>query len=407
MAMTLTPRDSQRLRRHVLARQGLLGKQPFGRGASGALEAIRHLGYVQIDSISVVERAHHHVLYARVPGYRPTMLDALLARGEIFEYWSHAAAFLPMRDFRFSLPYKNAIKSGQVHWYKDPDQTMMAEILARIRSDGALRARDLDTPSRRGAQGWWDWKPAKKAIEQLYMQGDLMVSCRDGFQKSYDLTERVLPTGTDTRTPSSEAFAAHLIEQHLRSCGVLNLKCATHLRRDQNLKKAVKAQLEAMLADGELEQLPLSEGQTFLIPAGLLEQPLPRRQRRMQILSPFDNSVIQRERLQAVFGFQYQIECYVPAAKRQFGYFCLPLLYGDNFIGRIDCKAHRKDGRFEVKALHFCAELTETETVLADLSVALRDFARFHACSSIELSAEIPEALRNPLNAALSAAAQN
>ena len=405
--MTPDGRTTWRLRRHVLARQGLLSKHAFGRGQRGALEALAHLGYVQIDSISVIERAHHHVLYARVPGYRPAMLDALLARGEIFEYWSHAAAFLPMRDFRFSLPYKNAIKSGQVHWYKDPDQSMMAEILARIRCDGALRARDLDTPTRRGAQGWWDWKPAKKAIEQLYMQGDLMVSCRDGFQKSYDLTERVLPAGTDTRTPSSEEFAAYLIEQHLRSCGVLNLKSATHLRRDQNLKKAVKAQLEAMLADGELQQLQLSEGRTFLIPSGLLEQPLPRGQRRMQLLSPFDNSVIQRERLQAIFGFQYQIECYVPAAKRQFGYFCLPLLYGDDFIGRIDCKAHRKDGRFEVKALHFCAELTETETVLADLSVALRDFARFHACSKIDLSAEIPEALREPLNTALSAATRN
>ena len=119
------------------------------------------------------------------------------------------------------------------------------------------------------------------------------------------MAKRVLPAATDTRTPSSEEFAAYLIEQHLRCFGVLNLKSATHLRRDQSLKKAVKAQLEAMLADGELEQLPLSEGQTFLIPAGLLEQPLPRGQRRMQLLSPFDNSVIQRERLQAIFGFQY------------------------------------------------------------------------------------------------------
>src|SRR5690606_19414531 len=115
-----------KLRRLALAGQGLLHRQPFGQGLSGVRNAIEHLGYVQIDTISVVERAHHHVLQTRVRGFKPDMLNQLLLDGDIFEYWSHAAAFLPMVDFRFSLPYKQAIKNGQIHWYKNPDKKRMA-----------------------------------------------------------------------------------------------------------------------------------------------------------------------------------------------------------------------------------------------------------------------------------------
>ena len=195
--------DLQRLRRLALGARGLLHKRPFGQGLPAARRAIAHLGYVQIDTISVVERAHHHVLQARVPGYQPKMLDQLLHKREVFEYWSHAAAFLPMEDFRYSLPYKHAIKSGQQHWFKSPDQKLMQNLLDRIRVDGPLRSRDLESPRKKGV-GWWDWKPAKKALEQLYMQGDLMVSDREGFQKAYDLTERVLPAEVDASMPNEQ-----------------------------------------------------------------------------------------------------------------------------------------------------------------------------------------------------------
>ena len=163
MQIVNKPKDSARLRRIALAAQGLLQAQPYGSGLAGARQTINHLGYIQIDTISVVERAHHHVLYSRVSNAQPDMLNQLLLAGDIFEYWSHAAAFLPISDFRFSLPYKQAIKSGQTHWYKQPDQTLMAELLARITSDGPLRSRDLESQRRANSPGWWDWKPAKKA----------------------------------------------------------------------------------------------------------------------------------------------------------------------------------------------------------------------------------------------------
>ena len=394
------PKDLKRLRRIALAAQGLLQAQPFGRGLTGARKAINHIGYVQIDTISVVERAHHHVFYARVPNFKPAMTNQLLVKRDIFEYWAHAAAFLPIADFRFSLPYKRAIKNGRVHWYKNPDRKLMGELLARIRTDGPLRSRDLESETKKGA-GWWDWKPAKRAIEQLYMEGDLMVSSREGFQKVYDLTERVLPSDINTDMPSIEEFAAHLVDQQLRCHGFASLKGFTYLRRNAELRKAVKALVEERLARGALEQLELNDGEVFLMEAGAFDRSLPRLNRRLLILSPFDNSVIQRERLKALFDYDYTIECYVPAAKRQYGYFSLPLLYGDEFIGRMDCKAHRKESHLEIKFLHFEPHSFDEDAVLAAFGDAIKQFCQFQGCASVSLRRVEPEGWAEPVRKAL------
>ncbi len=407
--MTITeiksPQDLTRLRRLVLAAQGLLQAQPYGRGLAGARKTIQNLGYVQIDTISVVERAHHHVLHSRVPNFKPAMMNEMLCAGDIFEYWSHAAAFLPMADFRFSLPYKHAIKSGQSHWYKNPDQKLMAELLARIRSDGPLRSRDIVIDSEAKAKksaGWWDWKPAKKALEQLYMQGDLMVSDRLGFQKTYDLTERVLPAKVNLKMPNMAEFAAHLLDQQLRCHGMTTLKGLTYLRRNAELRKTMKALVNERLSQGLLEQVQVSSGEVFILEAGGLERRLPQLNNRLSILSPFDNSVIQRERLKALFQYDYQIECYVPAAKRQYGYFCLPLLYRGEFIGRMDCKAHRKIGHLEIKSLHFEASNfvmgSEFESAFVN---AISQFSDFQKCDTVSLSKTQPKHLSQGLQAAL------
>lgn len=396
------PRDLARLRRLALDAQGLLHVQRFGRGLNGARKAIQHLGYVQIDTISVVQRAHHHVFHSRVPGFTPAMTHQMLLDRDIFEYWSHAAAFLPIADFRFSLPYKHAIRSGRTHWYKAPDTKLMAELLARIRSDGPLRARDVTT-KRKSHAGWWDWTPAKKSLEQLYMQGDLMVSARDGFQKTYDLTERVLPPHVDTRTPSLEEFAAHLVDQTLRSHGLASLRELTYLRRDAELRNAVKALVDERLAQRILQQVRLGGGEMYVMQAGALERPLPRPSQRLLILSPFDNSVIQRERLRSLFGYDYQIECYTPASKRRHGYFCLPLLYRDQFVGRMDCKAHRKTRRLEIKALHLEQPSCDDDRFVAAFADAVASFREFQECETVSLKVVRPKHLAKRLRAALEA----
>ncbi len=388
------------MRRLVLGAQGLLQTQPYGRGLTGARKAINHIGYVQIDTISVVERAHHHVFYSRVPSFTPEMTNQLLRDGDIFEYWSHAAALIPIEDFRFSLPYKHAIKSGQTHWFKKRDEKLMDELLARIRTDGPIRSRDIEANADKRA-GWWDWKPAKRALEQMYMEGDLMVSDREGFQKTYDLTERVLPSHIDTKMPSTEEFAAHMVDQQLRCHGIVSIKGLTYQRRNTELRKAVKTLVDERLAQNTLEQVQVDSGEVFIMETGALERSPPRLINRMSILSPFDNSVIQRERLKALFQYDYRLEAYVPAAKRRYGYFCLPLLYRAEFIGRMDCKAHRKTGELEIKSLYLEQHSFDEDLIIAAFVKAIKQFCQFQKCDSVSLTNAYPKYLTQRFRGAL------
>lgn len=395
------PQDLARLRRLALAAQGLLQAQSYGTGLAGARKAINHIGYVQIDTISVVERAHHHVFRSRVPKFKPAMTNKMLLDRDIFEYWTHAAAFLPIADFRFSLPYKHAIQSGETNWYKSPDKKLMSELFARIRSDGPIRSRDIKTNTSKRA-GWWDLKPAKKALEQMYMEGDLMVSNREGFQKTYDLTERVLPSHVNSQMPSIDEFAAHIVDQQLRCHGLASLKGLTYQRRNPELRKAVKALVNERLAQRSLEQVQISSSELFIIETGALEEGLlPCLNNRMMILSPFDNTVIQRERLKSLFEFDYQIECYVPEAKRQYGYFSLPLLFCDEFIGRMDCKNHRKVRHLEIKSLHLEQHKFDEDLIITAFVEAITEFCHFQECDSVSLTKAHPKNLSQRLNRVL------
>ena len=369
-----------KLRRIAINQQGLLKTESFGRGKAATLRAIEQIGYVQIDTISVVERAHHHVLGSRVANYRPAMLDQLVAERKLFEYWFHAAAWLPMADYRYSLPRMRQ-QNGERNWFKNGDRKLMHEILARVEAEGALRTRDFEEP-RASNSGWWDWKPAKQALEQLFMQGELMVSSRQGFQKVYDLPERVLPDWVDTREPTLDEFAAHLIDINLRAHGFVTLVSVTYLRKGQALREAVKRQLQARIDAEQLTQRSLGKNCSVYIDPERLESRAPRSLAQLRILSPFDNLVIQRQRCREVFDYDYQIECYVPEPLRQFGYFCLPLLYRDRLVGRIDCKAHRAQARLEVKSIHIEQAVGDD---FADLmSAALQRFASFNGCDQIE-----------------------
>lgn len=373
-----------KLRRIALDRQGLLRTDGFGRGKAATLRAIEQLGYIQIDTISVVERAHHHVLWSRVGNYRPVFLDRLMQERRIFEYWFHAAAWLPMRDYRFALP-RMAQMNGDRSWFPDSDTALMRDIVRRIESEGPLRARDFED-TRRDKSGWWDWKPAKQALEQLFMQGELMVSRRDGFQKVYDLPERVIPDWVDTRYPDTHDYAGYLIDTTLRAHGFASLPSMTYLRKGQALRDSVREQLEARLAEGGLVSRALEKHGRIFVDPNLLEARAPRCPAQVRILSPFDNAVIQRARARDIFGFDYQIECYVPEAKRQFGYFCLPLLYRDRFVGRIDCKAHRDRQCLELKSLFLERRVDDGFADAFDR--ALTDFAAFNICQEIDLACD-------------------
>lgn len=382
-------------RRLALGAQGLLRDQPFGRGRAGSLAAIEHLGYVQIDTISVVERAHHHVLMTRVPNYQPAMTEHLLARDRsIFEYWSHAAAFLPIRDFRFYLPMMNGFKR-----YRPPDRKVAKAILERITTEGPLQSRDFEAPKGKASGGWWDWKPAKLALELLFLGGDLMISKREGFQKTFDLTERVLPANVDTRAPGETEWFRFIVRSVVRAHGVASLHdigyARTTLRKfyGRAVMKDLVSTTRELVEAGELVEVQVAGSPWYSTQAALEDLPIRLGKRRMTILSPFDNVVINRRRALALFDFDYLIECYTPEPKRRFGYFCLPVLWGDQLIGRLDAKAHRKQSVLEVKALYLEAGIKVDDALTTALKKALTQFAANNGCERWEAKRTEPATL--------------
>ena len=377
---TMSLKDARKL---VLISQGIHREKDHGKGMLAGHNAIEKLGYIQIDTISVIERAHHHTLWNRVNSYDASLLGELVEAKHIFEYWSHAAAFLPMRDFRYSLPRKNAIASGELHWY-NKDNKATKHVLDRIRLDGPLQSKDFKqaTISR---EGWGDWKPAKRALEQLFMEGELMIAKRQGFQKVYDLTERVLPDQVDTSTPSAREYHQHLIDNYLRSNGVGTPAQIAYLRK--GLKPAIEKLCEELLEDGHLERVAINRQSYFLL-AGqnqLLKTSLSRS--RVKILSPFDNLLIQRKRTKALFNFDYLIECYVPAAKRQYGYFCLPLLWGQEFAGRMDAKINRKTGVLDIYNLYL--ETDKPDLFMQAFLPSLESFLQFNGGSDYRIHKQV------------------
>ncbi|MBI3555065.1 MAG: YcaQ family DNA glycosylase [Deltaproteobacteria bacterium] len=374
----------------ALHAQGLTDASAFGLGKPGVLRAVEHLGYVQIDTISVVERAHHHVLWTRVPDYRPAWLDELQTKDtKIFEYWSHAASYLPFRDFRYCLPRMRACASGKKHWFAR-DKRAMRMVLDRVRAEGPLAARDFEAPAGVKSGPWFDWKPAKTALEQLFIEGTLMVRGRKGFQKIYDLAERVLPAGVDTTVPTPKEMARFLITSVLRAHGLALEPEMRYLRK--GAQATVRAVLKELVHSGEVAEISVAQrdGLGFHVLPHVLEAALASferapqtRLRTFHVMSPFDNSVIQRRRVQNIFGFDYQIECYVPAPKRKYGYFCLPLLADGQFIGRLDCKAERKERNLRVYTISLEPGIRRFDVSEPAFQQAITRFAAFNGCSTL------------------------
>lgn len=385
MANILSP---DTLRRAALHHQGLTRPAPFGKGRQATKKALDQLGYVQIDTLSVVERAHHHTLWTRIPDYQPAHLEQLIEQREAFEYWSHAAAFLPMRDYRFALPRMSAVKRGESRWFASVSAEAEQQVLERIRIDGPLRARDFDSAKEQPGS-WWNWKPAKKALEKLFFQGDLMVSSRDGMQKVYDLRERVLPAAVDTREPSLHEYAEHLLDASLKAHGFTTPKQITHQRQGADLRRVIPALLKERIEQGTLAQFKIDGLPPVFAAPDLLDRRYPSCTPTVRLLSPFDNAVIHRDRVLQLFDFDYKIECYTPQAKRQFGYFCLPLLYLDGFsadiVGRVDCKADRANRCLDIVRLHIEKQIPDRERFDAAFASALREFAAFNGCDEVSL----------------------
>jgi len=360
-------------------------------GAAGVLQTICHLGYVQIDTLAVVQRAHHHTLWNRVPKYQPTLLHDLQAKHrEVFEYWGHAASYLPMKDYRFYLPRMRRFPRGESTWVQrryEEGRHLLGPVLERIRAEGPLRANDF-APRRFTPRGsWWDWKPGKIALELLLFKGDLMVSERRNFQRVYDLTERVLPATVDTRVPDAAELGRFLVHRALTAHGLAEQSTIVdHIRTGD--KQAIHDALLAHVAEGTVLRCTVRglRDREFFTLAGNVDQ-LGKNRRpssKLRILSPFDNLVIHRGRMRQLFDFDFTIECYLPAAKRRFGYFSLPLLWKNRFVGRIDTKADRKARRLLVRSVHFEKGTPRVDKTWAALEASLQKFAAFNDCDTVD-----------------------
>ncbi|MEM9820610.1 MAG: crosslink repair DNA glycosylase YcaQ family protein [Bacteroidota bacterium] len=386
--------------REFVIHQQLLFPSFKAEHKKAVLAIVEHLGYVQIDTISVIERAHHHVIWSRFPKYQNTQLQGLEEKDRlVFEYWAHAAAYLPMRDFRFSLIRKAQIKAGKGHWGKR-NPKMMKRVLERFKTDGALMARDFKKEHPKSDLPWAQ-HPVNQAIRQLYMEGTIMVTARQGFQKIYDLTEHVLPPKVDVSFPDRSAYLLYLIDRDLRANGLMKASEFGHLIT--NIRSEVVSLLQKLVAAGNcikvkiqgLEETYYAHKRDLTI---FLNQSPPAKH--FFILSPFDNFLIQRKRIQTLFNFDYTLECYVTAAKRKIGYFSLPMLWGSQFIGQIDLKADRKTKTLWIKNLVLEERVKDSAALREVFKKSINQFAQFNKMERIEVDStktnSLPRFLRLP-----------
>ena len=384
-------------RRLALCCQGLDGTWTLPDGKGGIAQAIDRLGYVQIDTISVVERAHHHTLWARRPDYDQQMLYQLQTEDRrVFEWWASAMSYVPMRDYRYYAIKMGPdnIRSWEKKWYA-ANGDVVDQVLERIRAEGPLGSRDFKAPEGYKRGTWWSWKPAKQALEVLFDMGELMVVERRNFQRIYDLRERALPEWVDTRTPAQDEMDRFVTRRTLGGFGFAALEDVRWGRwRGITADTAIVQELvdAGEVATFEIEGL---EG-TFCALTATLDQVLgdDRDNVSLHILSPFDNLVIRRGWLRTFFDFGYKLEAYTPAAKRTYGYFCLPILWGDRLVGRMDAKADRKPKTFIVRKLILEPGFSDHDRLLPVFVDKLRAFATFNGCERIVVEQTEPEIVK-------------
>jgi len=368
-------------RKIILHAAGLSRRAPFGKGREAVYKLIEHLGFVQIDTNYTVERAHHHAIAARVPGYKIEWLEELEADGRIYEFFTSDAGYMPMHNFRYSLPVKAAFLANRKP-LTAAELNLMDKILDRIGREGPLMVKDFDNDRQEASSGWWDWRPAKLALERLYLDGRLMVTRGKDFHKVYDLPRNLVPEDVDRTMPTPEEFARHVIRRELRVLGIAYVRelawrarfVKGHVIRQEIVKMAEKGEVCMVTVEGvktgPLYMLPSYKNKKIELGNDVL------------ILSPWDIVNVYRHRLRDFFDFDYQIECFVPAPKRKYGYFSLPILAGETFVGRMDSKADRKKRVLTVHNLHFEKVKLGKATITA-IKEAMDAFAQFNGCDTV------------------------
>ncbi|TDR38748.1 hypothetical protein DFR29_11976 [Tahibacter aquaticus] len=386
-----------------LAAQGLLAPPRAKATPARLVAAIARMQLLQIDTIHVVARSPYLTLFSRLGSYPAEWLEKALAQGRIFETWAHEACFAPMADVDLHAAFRPARLQ---HWAMRHAQRVRTshrretdDLLAHVAERGAVRSADFARQEGPPGGGWWGWKAEKRWLEALFGTGELMVSRRDNFQRVYDLRERVLARAQRYRVGQvaldAERIKQEWVARSIKALGVTPARwVADYFRLGRQI---TPAELAPLLARGEIFAVSVEgwdkPGYVHAEHAALAQRAARGRLRATHstLLSPFDPLVWDRDRASALFGFDYRIECYTPEAKRRYGYFVLPLLQRGRLAGRLDAKAHRKEGVFEVKAIFLEDGVVPDETLLADLAQAIRQCADWHGTPTVRLGRSEPK----------------
>ncbi|MBO9663331.1 crosslink repair DNA glycosylase YcaQ family protein [Dokdonella sp.] len=413
--MTAIRLSAQQARLLHLAAQGLLARPGRRARKADVLAAIARMRVLQIDTINVVARSPYLVLFSRLGAYRKEWLEAWLAEGAIFECWAHEASFAPALDYAL---HRRHVDGRDGHWSMKHARRMRREhaaemdsLLAHVRERGAVKAADFERVDGVGGGGWWGWKSEKRWLEALFALGELMIARRENFQRVYDLGERVRAAA---RANGHVPDADEVSEEHMRrefTLGAVRALGVTQARWINDYfrsgRKLKDADLDAFVEAGELLRVDVEgwKHPAYVHPdhrEALASAAVGRlRATHTTLLSPFDPVVWDRERAAAMFGFDYRIECYVPAPKRRYGYYVLPILHRGRLVGRLDAKAHRADGRFEVKALYLEEGVEADAKLAAAVAEAIRRCADWHATPQVELGRCEPKTFKRELREAL------
>ncbi len=391
-------------RHHVALMQlsslGLLSSPATEPLKSDVLQTIRRMGILQIDTISVVNRSPYLVLWSRIGNYDPVWLEKTHEEGALFEYWAHANCFIPMEDYPI---FRRKMLERATHWWQVSDwvndhQDMIEFVKETIKEKGPQKSSDF--PKRSGVNnGWWDWKDEKIALDMLWTKGDLMIPFRKNFQRFYDLRENIIGFNDDKDIPDLTKVNEILVEKTIQILGATRSKWIADYYRLK--KKDVQKSIQTLI---DHKIIFLIDSDDF--PEGVLvhKNNLPLMNQAMNgklkaeytsILSPFDPLIWDRTRTKELFDFDFTLECYLPASKRKYGYFSLPILHDGQLIGRMDSKAHRKEKTLEIKNLHFEAWFNPDDHFLDEFKQTLSSFANWHQTPNILFSGNIKEKYKN------------
>jgi uncharacterized protein YcaQ len=376
------------------------------------LALIERLGCLQIDTLQRVHRSHYLAIWSRRGTYSTGLLDALAYGGvddngqpierKLFEFWFHAACLLPFSAYRFRMYRMQYVAQGggsyTRSWLAKPGtRRLLQEVHDRVRRHGPLRVRDFEHDGKR--QGtWWDWKPAKSALEHLFSRGDLMIADRENFQRVYDLTERVLPKWVNLQHPTPDETARYVLETGARALGVCELRQIADYSHDysrgearpyleQMLDEGILVPVQGRLWDRSLVELMIHrDNQPVLEQASSGEL----KAERTTLLSPFDNLFYSQGRDQMLWNFRQVLEAYKPADQREWGYFCLPILDRERLVGRLDPKLERRSGTLRIEALYLEPGIKPTQRLARSLAHTLRDFMNFHKAHDLVIERSLP-----------------